>query len=66
VQFVTAFFEREDRTPAAGKPRLKEMLQRPMRLDEETGQSDKAAEWKSKLTGFDKTEIEKQTAAPKP
>jgi hypothetical protein len=66
VQFVTALFGREDRTPAAGEPRLKETLQPLVQLYEETGESDKAAEWKTKLADVDKAKIEKTAAAPKP
>jgi tetratricopeptide (TPR) repeat protein len=48
--------QRESRIPPAGKPRLKESLQRLVQLYEATNRPDKAAEWKQKLAEFDKTE----------
>jgi eukaryotic-like serine/threonine-protein kinase len=48
--------QRENRIPAAGRPRLKETLQRLVQLYEATNRPDQAAGWKQKLAEFDKTE----------
>jgi lipopolysaccharide biosynthesis regulator YciM len=58
--------QRQDKIPAASKPRVKETLQRLVQLYEATGQAEKAAEWNRKLAEFDKAEAEKKTAVPKP
>ena len=42
--------QREDRIPPAGKPRIKETLQRLVQLYEATGQPQKAEAWSQKLT----------------
>ena len=54
-----------DKISAGSKPRVKKTLQRLVQLDEATGQSEKAAEWKKKLAELDQAEAEKKTAAPK-
>ena len=51
--------QREDKIPADGKLRLKEVLQRLVQLCEATGQSDKAADWKQKLADLDNAEAHK-------
>jgi serine/threonine protein kinase/WD40 repeat protein len=56
---------REDKIPTLGRPRLKEALQRLVQLDEVTVRPDQAAEWKKKLTEFDKTDVEKKAVTPK-
>ena len=56
--------QREAKIPPAGKPRLKETLQRLVQLYEETGRPAQAAEWKQKLAQFEKAETERQPAAP--
>jgi tetratricopeptide (TPR) repeat protein len=56
---------REDKIPTLGRPRLKEALQRLVLLDEVTARPDQAAEWKKKLTEFDKTDVEKKAVTPK-
>jgi hypothetical protein len=56
--------QRETQIPPAGKPRLKETLQRLVQLYEETNRPDKAAEWKQKLAQFEQAETEKQPAPP--
>jgi eukaryotic-like serine/threonine-protein kinase len=58
--------QREDKISAAGKPRLKEALQRLVQLYEATGRPEKAAEWKQKLEAFNKAEAEKKAATPQP
>jgi eukaryotic-like serine/threonine-protein kinase len=45
--------QREDKIPAAARPRLVEAVQRLVQLYEAKGQSDKAAEWKQKQGMFD-------------
>jgi tetratricopeptide (TPR) repeat protein/tRNA A-37 threonylcarbamoyl transferase component Bud32 len=45
--------QRQARIPTDGKPRPKEVVERIKQLYEATGQSDKAAEWKQKLFGFE-------------
>jgi hypothetical protein len=45
--------QRENGIPTAGKPRLKEALQRLVQLYEATGRPEQAAEWKQKLGVFD-------------
>ena len=57
---------RENKIPTLGRPRLKEALQRLVQLDEVTARPDQAAEWKTKLTEFDKTDVEKKAVTPKP
>ncbi|MBI2927182.1 MAG: hypothetical protein HYY24_15930 [Verrucomicrobia bacterium] len=56
--------QREDKIPPAGRPRLKETIQRLVQLYDATGRSDQVAEWKQKLTEFEKAESEKKPAAP--
>ncbi len=58
--------QRDDKIPAASKPQLKEALERMTQLYEATGPSDKATEWKEKLTDFNKAEVEKKGAASPP
>ncbi len=58
--------QREDKIADAGKPRLKEAMQRLVQLYETTGQSDAVAQWSRKLAEFDRAEAEKKPAAPKP
>ena len=43
---------REEGIPPAGKPRLKEAIQRLVQLYEETNRPEKASEWKRKLEEF--------------
>jgi tetratricopeptide (TPR) repeat protein len=45
--------QREDKIPAAGKPRPKEALERLVRLYEETNRPDEAARWKKLLAELD-------------
>ncbi|HSU56828.1 MAG TPA: serine/threonine-protein kinase [Candidatus Dormibacteraeota bacterium] len=58
--------QREDKIPANDKVRLQEAIQSLVQLYEETGQSEKAAEWNKKLAEFDKAGTEQKTAASKP
>jgi hypothetical protein len=55
--------QREDRIPAADRPRLKETLQRLVQLYETTGRTEQAAAWKQKLAEFEKAESEQKPAA---
>lgn len=48
--------QRENTIPPAGRPRLKEALQRLVQLYAETNRPDQAAEWKQKLAEFNKAE----------
>jgi tetratricopeptide (TPR) repeat protein len=45
--------QRENTIPPEGRPRLKEALQRLVEFYTETNRSERAAEWKQKLDGFD-------------
>ena len=45
--------QRQDKIPADGRVRLKEALQRLVRLYEATVRPDQAAEWQQKLAEFD-------------
>ena len=56
--------QRENQIPAAGRPCLKETLQRLVQLYDATGRADQAAEWKRKLAEFEKAETGKQVAEP--
>jgi eukaryotic-like serine/threonine-protein kinase len=56
--------QREAKIPAPGKPRLKEALQRLAQLYEETGQSEKAAEWRQKLADTEKAAAGTQPGTP--
>jgi hypothetical protein len=56
--------QREEKIPAAGRPRLKEALQRLVQLYETTGRTDHADEWKQKLAEFEQAESAKPPAAP--
>jgi eukaryotic-like serine/threonine-protein kinase len=47
--------EREATIPAGAKIRLKEALERLVQLSEATGEPDETAQWKQKMTEFDKT-----------
>jgi tetratricopeptide (TPR) repeat protein len=58
--------QREHTILPIGKPRLKEALRRLVKLYEETGQPDKAAEWKTRLAEFEQMETEKQVDASAP
>ncbi len=58
--------QREGRIPADGRPRLKEALQRLVRLHEATARPEKAAAWRKTLSEFVETEGGKETAVPKP
>ena len=51
--------QREDRIPAASKVRLKQAIERLVRLYEATGQPEKAAEWSKKLAEFDQAGAKK-------
>jgi len=48
--------QREVNIPLEGKVRLKEALQRLVRLCEATNRPDQAAEWKGNLAEFDKAQ----------
>ncbi len=41
--------KQEDRIPPAGKPRLKEAVERLVQLSEETDKKDEAAKWRKEL-----------------
>jgi len=58
--------QREAGIPENGRSRMTESLQRLVQLYEATGQSEKTAEWSKKLAEFEKAEVEKKAAAPKP
>jgi tetratricopeptide (TPR) repeat protein len=58
--------QRQARIPAAGKRSMKEALERLVRLCEETGRPDKAAQWKTKLEGLTAAIPEKKTGARMP
>ncbi len=58
--------QREEKILAAGRPRVPETLQRLVQLYEQTGRADQAAEWKQKLTEFEKAEAEQKKPAPPP
>ena len=49
--------QRVAKIPANSKVRLTEALERLVRLYEATGETDKVAEWKKKLTEFDKAAV---------
>jgi tetratricopeptide (TPR) repeat protein len=57
--------QREDKISPAGKPRLKETLQRLVQLYEATGRPDHAAEWRRKLEPFNDDGTGKKTATSK-
>ena len=57
VQGYAGLKRRADKVPPIHQARLTEALERLVRLDEATGQKDKAAEWRKKL--------EEAKAAPK-
>jgi serine/threonine protein kinase/Tfp pilus assembly protein PilF len=46
--------DRQDKIPASNKPSLRKAIERLIRLYEETGKSDKAAEWKQRLPELDR------------
>jgi tetratricopeptide (TPR) repeat protein len=48
--------QREGKIPAAGKPRLREALQRLAALYNSNGQTNQAAQWKQKLEDFDRAQ----------
>ena len=54
--------QREDKIPPAGRPRLKETLQRLVQLYEATGRPDHVAKWKQKLAEFKEKEDQRRTA----
>ena len=61
-----AMKQRETHIPLSGKPRLKEGVQRLVKLYEATGRSDQAAKWKQKLIEFDQDEVRNKTTVPQP
>jgi len=56
--------QREDKLPTAIRPRLQLAIRRLVRLYEETGSPDRAAEWKQKLAESEKAEVQPKAAAP--
>ena len=56
--------DREDKIPAAGKPRLKEALRRLVQLYEATSQPERAAECRQKLAETEAPAAAKQPGAP--
>jgi len=56
--------QREDKLPTAIRPRLQPAIRRLVRLYEETGSPDRAAEWKQKLAESEKAEVQPKAAAP--
>ena len=58
--------QRREKVPPEYKFRLRESLERLVRLYEVTGRPDQAAEWKKKLANYDRPELDKKTNAPKP
>jgi hypothetical protein len=57
--------QRQEKVPANSKLRMKETLQHLVQLYEATGQSEKAAEWKTKRAEFDQAGSQKD-AVPQP
>jgi tetratricopeptide (TPR) repeat protein len=55
--------QREDKIPAEGRPRLKEILQRLVELYDASSQPEKAAAWKQKLAELNAAELKKKAAA---
>ena len=58
--------QRQDRIPAAGRARLKEALERLVRLYEATDRTNEATEWKKKLVKLVLPQREKTNAPPEP
>ena len=56
--------QREDKLPTAIRPRLQPAIRRLVRLYEETGSPDRAAEWNQKLAELEKAEVQPKAAAP--
>jgi hypothetical protein len=54
--------QREEKIPSLGRPRLREALQRLVRLYEATSRPDHAARWKQKLAEFEQKEEQRRTA----
>jgi len=54
---------REDKIPAMGRSRVKEAIQRLVRLYQATGRSDKVAEWQTELTQWYRKEAARLRAA---
>jgi uncharacterized protein len=52
--------------PAIAKPRMRESIQRLIQFYQATKQSEKAAEWDTKLTSFENLDLEHKVAATKP
>jgi tetratricopeptide (TPR) repeat protein len=53
--------QREDKLPTAIRPRLQPAIRRLVRLYEETGRADRAAEWKQRLAEFEQAEVQPKT-----
>jgi hypothetical protein len=54
---------REDKIPASGRPRLKETIQRLVRLYEATDRPNQVAQWKTELTGWYRHEAARRRQA---
>ena len=57
---------RYEKVPPEYKFRLRESLEALAHLYETTGRPAQAAEWRSKLLAYDRTELDKKASAPKP
>ena len=63
---ATGLLQRKEKIPFAQKPRVREALERLVRLYDATEHPDQAAEWKAKLADFDQAAAErKSVVAPK-
>jgi serine/threonine protein kinase/Tfp pilus assembly protein PilF len=58
--------EREQHIPLAGKPRLKEALQRVVELYEATGRLNQSVQWRQRLDDFESSQTNRPSPTPPP